>query len=64
MCFSTSAELNYLEPRYSISTLKNLSCRSIHFQSAEYSQENNVLHAAASSIDSFLGEINLFLQLS
>jgi hypothetical protein len=63
MCSFSSAVQGYLEQREPISTLKNLRCQSIHFKSTEHSEENNVLHAAASSTDGILREINLFPQL-
>jgi hypothetical protein len=64
-CYS-STYLNYVyvEQTELMFTLKILSCRNYSFQNINrFSQGNNMLGAAVSSIDGLFGEIHVFLQL-
>jgi hypothetical protein len=60
MAFFKSDEYTYWEQTDPNSTFENLSCRKDSFQKLTiFSQGNNVLYAATSNRDSFLGEIHV-----
>jgi hypothetical protein len=64
-CFIKSFEYADLCQREPISTLKITRCRKFSFSKVpQFSQLNNVLHCAVSSIHTLFGEIHVFLQLS
>jgi hypothetical protein len=61
MTFFKSDEYTYWEQTDLNSTFENLSCRKDSFQKLTiFSQGNNVLYAATSNRNSFLGEIHVF----
>jgi hypothetical protein len=63
MCFLNLAEGAYLEQNEPF-PLKTMNRRKYSFlKLTQFSQVNNVLHAAASKIDGFIGEMHVFFQV-